>query len=346
MTTKTLRVAVNGYGVIGKRVADAVRAQPDMELVGVADVISDYRIKAAVTLGLPIFAALPEKSAAMSAAGVPVKGTLDDLLTHVDAVVDCTPKGVAATNLDRYQEAQVKAVFQGGERHSLTGHSFVAQENYASAVSRDSTRVVSCNTTSIVRTLGALRRAGLLKKARGVLVRRATDPWESDHSGVMNTVVPEKTVPSHQGPDAQTVIPDLDVVTIAMVAAHTTSHLHAWSVELTRETTKEEVLEAFRATPRIAFLRASDGIIGLNSTVELMTDLGRPRGDMWEVGLWEDSLTVAGNELFYTYQVYNQAIVVPETIDAIRALTELERDGFESIATTDRALGIMRQFIN
>jgi glyceraldehyde-3-phosphate dehydrogenase (NAD(P)) len=40
-----VRVAVNGYGVIGKRVADAVRMQPDMELVGVSDVVSDYRIK-------------------------------------------------------------------------------------------------------------------------------------------------------------------------------------------------------------------------------------------------------------------------------------------------------------
>jgi glyceraldehyde-3-phosphate dehydrogenase/erythrose-4-phosphate dehydrogenase len=30
------RVAVNGYGVIGKRVADAAAAQEDMELVGVA----------------------------------------------------------------------------------------------------------------------------------------------------------------------------------------------------------------------------------------------------------------------------------------------------------------------
>ena len=346
MTTKPLRVAVNGYGVIGKRVADAVRAQPDMELVGVADIISDYRIKAAVALGLPIFASLPEKAAEMSAAGIPVKGTLDDLLTRVDAVVDCTPKGVAATNLSRYKSARVKAVFQGGERHSLTGHSFVAQANYASALGLDITRVVSCNTTSIVRTLGALHDAGLLKKARGVLVRRATDPWESDHGGVMNTVVPEKAVPSHQGPDAQTVIPDLDVVTIAMVAAHTTSHLHAWSVELTREATKEEVLAAFRAAPRIGFLRASDGIVALNSTVELMTDLGRPRGDMWEVGLWEDSLTVTGHEVFYTYQVYNQAIVVPETIDAIRALTELERDGIESITKTDRALGVMRHFIS
>jgi glyceraldehyde-3-phosphate dehydrogenase (NAD(P)) len=205
--------------------------------------------------------------------------------------------------------------------------------------------VVSCNTTSIVRTLGALKDAGLLKKARGVLVRRATDPWESDRGGVMNTVVPEKSIPSHQGPDAQTVIPDLDVVTIAVVAAHTTSHLHAWSVELTRPATKDEVLAAFRAAPRIAFLSAAEGIVALNSTLEMMADLGRPRGDMWEVGLWEDSLTVTGNEAFYNYQVYNQAIVVPETIDAVRALTGVEPDGRRSMAKTDEALGLVREFV-
>jgi len=43
----TTRVAVNGYAVIGKRVADAVRAMPDMELVGVADVASHWRIRTA-----------------------------------------------------------------------------------------------------------------------------------------------------------------------------------------------------------------------------------------------------------------------------------------------------------
>ncbi len=31
-----------------------------------------------------------------------------------------------------------------------------------------------------------------------------------------------------------------------------------------------------------------------------MKDLGRPRGDMWEVALWEDVLTVNGNEVYYT----------------------------------------------
>lgn len=345
MSKRKVRVLVNGYGVIGKRIADAVTAQDDMELIGVADVVSDWRIQVAVERGYPVCASTPQAAEQMRTANIPVVGLLDELLRQVDVVADATPKKIAAGNFEKYRAAGVKSIFQGGEKHSLTGHSFVAQANYETALGRDSTRVVSCNTTSIVRTLGALKNAGLLKKARGVLIRRATDPWESDHSGVMNTIVPETIIPSHQGPDAQTVIPDLDVMTIAVVAAHTTSHLHAWSVELTRPASKDEVLAAFRAAPRIAFLRAGEGMVALNSTLEMMADLGRPRGDMWEVGLWEDSLTVKSDELFYNYQVYNQAIVVPETIDAIRALTGIEKDGMKSIAKTDKAIGLVREFL-
>lgn len=345
MVSKNIRVAVNGYGVIGKRVADAVRLQPDMELVGVADVVTDYRVKAAAVLGLPIYAALPEKVNDMKGAGIPVQGTLDDLLAQVDVVVDCTPKGIGAKNREHYRAVGVKAIFQGGEKHSLTGHSFVAQANYETTIEREATRVVSCNTTSIVRTLTALRDAGLLRKARGVLMRRATDPWESDHSGVMNTMVPEPHIPSHQGPDAQTVVPDLDVITIAAKAAHTQSHNHYWVVELSRAASREEVLEAFRAVPRIALIRMHDGIVALNSTIELMKDLGRPRGDMWEVALWEDVLTVQGNEVYYTYQVFNEAIVIPENVDAIRALAGTIKDGRESMRMTDETLGIRRDFL-
>ena len=345
MALEKIRVAVNGYGVIGKRVADAVILQPDMQLVGVGDVVTDYRIKAAVVTGLPIYASLPEKRGEMQDAGIPIAGTLDDLLAQSDVVVDCTPKGIGANNLARYRAAGVKAIYQGGEKHSLTDHSFVAQANYATALGRDATRGVSCNTTSTVRTLLALRDAGLLKKARGVLMRRATDPWESDHSGIMNTIVPEPHIPSHQGPDAQTVVPDLDVVTIAAKAAHTQTHNHYWIVELTRAASREEVLEAFQAAPRIAFIRMSDGIVALNSTIELMKDLDRPRGDMWEVALWEDVLTVQGDELYYTYQVNNEAIVVPENIDAIRALAGTVKNGLESIQMTDEVLGMRQDFL-
>lgn len=339
------RVAVNGYGVIGKRVADAVRVMPDMELIGVADVATDWRVRTAIGRDIPVFAATEQASASMLVAGVPVAGTLADLLDQVDAVVDTTPKQVAATNFQTYRKAGVKAVFQGGESHSTTGHSFVAQANYATAVGRDTTRVVSCNTTSIVRVLGALHEAELLARARGVLIRRATDPGESHLGGVMNTVVPESSIPSHQGPDARTVLPGLDVVTMAAKAAHTQSHNHFWSLQLTRQASRGEVLDALRAAPRIAFIRMADGLVALNTTVELMRDLGRPRGDMWEVALWEDVLTVEGDEAYLTYQVYNEAIVVPETIDAIRALTGIVTDGATSIAMTDTALGMRQEFL-
>jgi glyceraldehyde-3-phosphate dehydrogenase (NAD(P)) len=43
--------------------------------------------------------------------------------------------------------------------------------------------------------------------------------------------------------------------------------------------------------------------------------------------------------------VHNEAIVIPETIDAIRALTGLETDGARSIAKTDAALGIRKDLL-
>lgn len=339
------RVGVNGYGVIGRRVADAVALQEDMELVGVADVASDFRIRTASLRGYRVYAASEEAGRSMTDRHIDVYGTLDDLLGRVDVVVDCTPKGVEAMNSARYAAAGVRSVFQGGSPHDLAGHSFVAGASYESALGRQATRVVSCNTTATVRTLHALREAGLLRRARGTLIRRAADPWESHLEGIINTMVPEARIPSHQGPDARHVIPDLDVTTMAVMAPNNVGHLHYWSVDLARPASVEEVLAAFMAEPRIAFVRIADGVSALNVTAEVMKELGRPRGDMWEVALWQDMLVVDGLDLHYAYQVDNQAIVVPENIDAIRALAGDVRSGAESIDRTDRSLGVLRDFL-
>jgi len=48
-----------------------------------------------------------------------------------------------------------------------------------------------------------------------------------------------------------------------------------------------------------------------------MLSQNRPFGDMYEVAIWEDMITVKGDELFYAYMVDNQAIVIPDTIDAM-----------------------------
>ncbi|MCM4154400.1 type II glyceraldehyde-3-phosphate dehydrogenase [Gramella sp. AN32] len=333
-------IAVIGYGVIGKRVADAINVQDDMDLVGVCDVISDWRIQNAVRKEYDIYAATTEAEKQMKAYGISVKGNMQDLLDKVDLVVDCTPKNIAAKNVELYKKQGLKFIVQGGEKHQTTGHSFSAENNYKSAINLDATRVVSCNTTSILRTLTALKRAGLLDHARGTLLRRATDPWESHLGGIMNTMVPEKDIPSHQGPDAQSVDPDLDVITAAVKVPETLSHMHYWNVKLKKQATKEEVLNAFKTSTRIKMIHYDQGLVSNNTIKEMFLDMGRPWGDMYEVALWEDMLKVQGDELFYAYVVDNQAIVIPETIDAIRALTGIETDGAKSIAKTNESLGI------
>lgn len=161
---------------------------------------------------------------------------------------------------------------------------------------------------------------------------------------MINTVIPETRVPSHQGPDARKVLPDVDLTTMAAAGPFNLSHIHFAMVETTRPVSVAELRDAFFDEPRVALIRATDGLVALNTVVELMRDLDRPRGDMWEVALWVDALAADTREVYLTYQVHNEAIVVPENIDAIRALAG-RTDGAASIEATNRSLGITTAFL-
>jgi glyceraldehyde-3-phosphate dehydrogenase (NAD(P)) len=113
-------------------------------------------------------------------------------------------------------------------------------------------------------------------------------------------------------------------------------------VQLSRKASKEEVLAAFKTSTRIALINFEDGLNANNTIKEWMLTLGRPYGDMYEVALWQDMLKVVDDELFYAYVVDNQAIVIPETIDAIRALTGIEKDGTKSIIKTNESLKLLK----
>jgi glyceraldehyde-3-phosphate dehydrogenase (NAD(P)) len=58
------------------------------------------------------------------------------------------------------------------------------------------------------------------------------------------------------------------------------SHIHFAMVETPREIIIEDLRHALWEEPRIAFVHAKDGLVALNSVVELMRDLNRPRSDM------------------------------------------------------------------
>lgn len=79
---RTVRVGVNGYGVIGKRVAAAVAQQEDMLLGAVSDVVTDWRGHMVIRNGFRLYGAI-EKHDSMRQSGL-VSGVLDDLIGQVD----------------------------------------------------------------------------------------------------------------------------------------------------------------------------------------------------------------------------------------------------------------------
>ncbi|MEP7111395.1 MAG: hypothetical protein ABI760_25590 [Ferruginibacter sp.] len=160
----------------------------------------------------------------------------------------------------------------------------------------------------------------------------------------MDTLVPENDIPSHQGPDAQSFDPSPDVITAAVKVPETLSHLHYWNVQLTKQAAKEELLEVFINSTRIAMIEYSEELQAKNVIEELMLALNRPYGDVYEVAQWEDMLKVVGDELFYAYVVDNQAIVIPETIDAISALKGIEQNAQKSVLKTNESLGVKQKF--
>ena len=140
----TIKVAINGFGTIGKRVADAVDAQDDMEVVGVTKTAPSFGCELAIKKGFPLYCTFDDKEriSLFEEKGYGCSGGLSDLLSIADVVVDCAPGKLGAENLEKYRSAGVKYIFQGGEKHTLTGLSYTSSANHKENLNAEGTRVV------------------------------------------------------------------------------------------------------------------------------------------------------------------------------------------------------------
>jgi len=336
-----LRVGVNGYGTIGKRVADAVAAQPDMEVVGVAKTTPNFEAEAARRRGYDLHAAIPERRALFAEAGIPVAGDLDDLIEASDVVVDCTPSGIGAENRERYEAHDTPAIYQGGEDADVADASFNARANYEAVAESgvEHVRVVSCNTTGLSRVLAPLDESIGVEKVRATLVRRGGDPGQPDR-GPINDILPDPvTVPSHHGPDVNTVLPDVDIDTLGVTVPSTLMHLHSVNVTLEESVDAESVRDLLGGESRVYLVPPEARIEGPAHLKEFALDAGRPRGDLWENCVWAESVNVSGRDLYFFQAIHQESDVVPENVDAVRAVAGTA-DAAESVRRTNEALGL------
>ena len=342
-----IKVAVAGYGVIGQRLADGVAMQGDMELIGIADLAPTLSIRALAENDMIGVANVEYKlylvdgadKSAFDKLGIPVAGTFDEMVQKADIILDSAPGGVGVKNKEVYKKYSKKAIFQGGEKNEVADVFFHGYANYEKGVGADYLKLTSCNTTGLIRTVDALDRAFGLERVAITIVRRVADPGDY-HRGLTNALQMDKA-PSHQAVDLMTIMPHIEATGILV---HTpVTHGHIITIVATPKEgkiTKEAALQVFEKHPRIRVVSIDEGFRGNASFFRYARDLGNRRGDMYEVGLWKDAVVETGNSIMYAINIPQEAVTIPESIDAVRAAMSLQKTSAEGTAETNKYLHI------
>jgi glyceraldehyde-3-phosphate dehydrogenase (NAD(P)) len=135
------------------------------------------------------------------------------------------------------------------------------------------------------------------------------------------------------------VLSGLNIVTMAFKVPTTHMHLHSLILSLKKQATKDDVVKALERAPRIQLVDGKSGFKSTASVIEMAREMGRPRNDIYEATVWRDSVSVVDGEAYMFLAVHQEAIVVPENMDAIRAIY----GGYtreQSMKATDSSLGI------
>ncbi|MBU0704617.1 MAG: type II glyceraldehyde-3-phosphate dehydrogenase, partial [Chloroflexi bacterium] len=184
-----VKVGVFGYGTIGTRLADGVALQKDMKLVGVVDVAPTLAVRALYESGMAhdLYLVDMARKPQFDELGIPVTGSMDNLLEQVDVALDATPAGIGAKNKLLYEKHDVKAIFQGGEKNEIVDVFFHGYANYEKGLGQTFLKLTSCNTTGLIRAVDAIDRLAGVEKIAITIIRRVADPGDT-HRGLTNVL--------------------------------------------------------------------------------------------------------------------------------------------------------------
>ena len=335
-----VKVGVVGFGVIGQRLADGVALQGDMQLVGVADVSPTLAVRALKEKGMPynLFLAVPANKPQFDALNIPVSGSLEELVQQCDVLLDATSAGVGAKNKELYMKYGKKAIFQGGEQNSVADVFFHGYANFEKGIGADFLKLTSCNTPGLIRAVDCLDRAFGIEKVAITIIRRVADPGDY-HRGLTNALQVDKA-PSHQALDLMTIMPHVSATGILVHTPITHGHIITVLATPKQKIGKAQVLEAFASHDRIRIVKIDDGFLGNASLFRYARDLGNPRGDMYEIAVWDDTIVNSGDDIMFAINIPQEAVTIPETIDGIRALMGMQDRRDCGVAETNKYLGL------
>ena len=101
------------------------------------------------------------------------------------------------------------------------------------------------------------------------------------------------------------------------------------------------MLEAFDADPRVRVVKIAGGFNSHTSLFQYGRMLGKPRGDLYEIGLFDETIGMSGDDIMFAINIPQESVVIPETMDAVRAAVPMQTEASEATALTNKYLGLV-----
>ncbi|AJZ75351.1 type II glyceraldehyde-3-phosphate dehydrogenase [Candidatus Nitrosotenuis cloacae] len=314
------RVFVNGYGSIGNRIAQFIKDDPQIKVVGVGKFSPDDKVNDAIARGFDVY--VPQKRIE-SFKNYKIKGTIEDAISNCDLVIDGAPGGIGYANKKQlYEPKGVMAIYQGGESvfgdERVSDLLFNSRVNYKEAFGKKHVMQGSCNVTGMGRILQPLREkyGSRLVRFDAILVRRWADLEQTDKS-VPDTVEWSPN-PHHQddvkfymGKDTPLFIQAIKVPTRQM-------HVHMMSIRFKDMTPNpSEILDLFKDEHGVATLWTAKGTKQIRDAAESMKFSFK---DTNMIHIHANMMETIGDTIKMVYSDDQTGIVIPENHMLMQAM--------------------------
>lgn len=337
-----VRIFINGYGNIGRRLASALSLDKEIQLVGVAKYTIDDKVKEALDNRFNVF--VPEQMiAAFKEKGYKVTGSIKEAAKQSDVVIDAAKEGGGYDNKKGLYEPMNKpAIFQGGEdRHgdrAVADMIHNSRVNYSKAAGKTYVIQGSCNVSGMGRIMQPLEEkfGDQIKRYDVELIRRWADL--EDTKAVKDSIEWDRQ-PHHQD-DVKDFIPNANLYVDAFKVPSRMMHLHQMFIRFNgKAPTKDEVLECYKNEFGVAIINSAKGTGDVRKKA---LEIGFPHGDTNMVHIHQDILRVQDDMIKLAYSDDQTGMVIPENHLLLQSMI-FKRSREDALKRTDNLFQITKK---
>jgi glyceraldehyde-3-phosphate dehydrogenase (NAD(P)) len=307
-----VRVFINGYGNIGRRLASAFSHDKEIQFVGIGKYSIDDKLDEAFDKKFPVYVP-EEKIQEFRQKGYDISGTITDAIKSSDLVIDAAKEGFGYRNkVNYYVPLNKPAIFQGGEDRS--GENKVAdiihnsRVNYEKVANQKYVIQGSCNVSGMGRIMQPMieKFGDKIKRYDVTLIRRWADL--EDTKEVKDSIEWDKN-PHHQD-DVKSFLPSVKLYVEAYKVPSRMMHLHQMTIRFSDKVPNFDSLsDIYDDEFGVAVLGKAKGTADIRLKAR---EFGFEHDDTNMVHLHEETMRKSDDTLKILYSDDQTGIVIPE----------------------------------